>query len=66
MMILILNDITTVEKLSAIRAEILLENLRLRRRMEQVGYNPVMYSETILNNERSLEIIREQIQAILN
>lgn len=65
-MILILSGITTVDKLSAIRAEILLENLRLRHRMEQVGYNPVMYSETILNNERSLEIIREQIQLILN
>lgn len=66
MIITIAGGITTVDKLRAIRAQVLLENLRLRRRMETFGANPVMYSEIILNNEQSLEIIQEQIQAQLN
>lgn len=66
MIITITGGITTVDKLRAQRAEILLENLRLRRRMESFGMNPVIYSEILLNNEQSLEIIREQIQAQLN
>jgi len=66
MIITISGGIKTVDKLRCQKAQILMENLRLRRRMEQGISNPVIYSQIILNNEQSLEIIEELIKAQLN
>lgn len=66
MIITIQNGISTVDKLKSQRAQILLENLSLRRQMEHFGYDTQKYIETIMYNEQSLDIIDEMIQAIQN